>query len=281
MLNNLRFYLPLATFVVLTTNLAWGQQSLSGKLYDQGVNAYFAGRYSEAEAALSESLADNSQDPRTYYFRALSLLRQGRIEEARGDMFTGALLEAQSPRRFAVGSALQRVQGSDRLMLEKCRRDARHDAVVQTSAVAPGSAIVTPPPTFQRPEPDAAVLRHRQVVPLEELLRPDGPRVSAGELAPLVAPLPPQASPGKPATAANTIPSPPVAPGSRVAAPPPAPANNPFEDDSQKAPAKVGPPPSPANLPATSPQATPSHPVPPSKAGAPSPGEVEDNPFGG
>src|SRR5262245_22599251 len=71
--------------------------------YGDGVHAYFRGNASRAEESLSSAMALNSQDPRYYYFRALSLLRQGRTAEARGDMQVGAALEAQRPGRFAVG----------------------------------------------------------------------------------------------------------------------------------------------------------------------------------
>ena len=58
------------------TALRARHKSRIAKLYDQGVNAYFAGGSCQADALLSEALTFNSQDPRAYYFRALSLLRR-------------------------------------------------------------------------------------------------------------------------------------------------------------------------------------------------------------
>ncbi len=133
--------------------------------YGDGVHAYFAGNASRAEQSLSSALVLNSQDPRIYYFRALSLLRQGRTAEARGDMLVGAALEAQRPNRFAVGTALMRVQGRDRLLLEQFRRQARLDA--GGNGASRGQAV-----SGEQPE----AVRERVVIPLDEYLRPGVPQ---------------------------------------------------------------------------------------------------------
>ena len=138
-------------------------------LYGQGVHAYFAGNCPQAESHLSNALEMNSQDPRTYYFRALSLLRLGRTAEARGDMMTGAALEAQRPNRWGIGAALERVQGYDRLLLEQFRRQARLAAALN-GGPSGGQAI-----TGRQPE----VLRERVVIPLDEYLRPGVPQPAA------------------------------------------------------------------------------------------------------
>lgn len=268
----------------LLAQAAWSQQPQVTKLYERGVNAYFAGRSGDAETALSEAIQWNSQDPRAYYFRALTLLRQGRSDEARGDMLTGAMFEAQAPRRFAVGAALERVQGSERLMLERYRRDARRDAIAQASG--PHSALpLATPTTFVQPEPDEAVIRQHRVVPLEELLRPEGPRPIAVEAPATPAPLPPQKAPEKsspPSTFAPPTVSVPPAPAPAVtpATPPAHPAANPFEDDSSKQPPAAPAPPT--ATPATPPQPAPSQPAPAAKPQATPPAAAdEDNPFGG
>lgn len=259
--------------VCCAAQLAWCQQPPAGKLYEQGVNAYFAGRCGEAEAALSEAIQWNSQDPRAYYFRALSLLRQGRIDEARGDLLTGATLEAQAPHRYGVGTALERVQGGNRRLLEKYRREARRDVVVQASATSVQPPIVAPS-TFMAPEPDAAVIRQHRVVPLEELLRPEGPRAITPERAASASAASPQESTGKSPAPAKVAPAVPALPEGKTAAPPATAASNPFEDDSTKTPAET-----PAPKAVT--PATPTQPVPPAKPEAAPPTEVEENPFGG
>lgn len=229
--------------------------------YEEGVNSYFAGRACDAESHLSTAIQFNSQDPRAYYFRALSLLRQGRIDLARGDMLTGATLEAQQPNRYSIGSALERIQGPHRLMLEEFRRQAR-------LAAAPGSSapittgVTAPNSTFREGEAD--VIREKRFVPLEELLRPEGPRTIAVEppAEPATRPaVPPQ--PGRPTFVPDAKPEAPVVPQQ--------PEKDPFADDSA----------SPAAPPSATPPATP--PTPPQEAPKPAtpPASEPENPFGG
>jgi hypothetical protein len=247
-------------------------------LYDEGVNAYFSGRASQAETCLSEAIQANSQDPRAYYFRAFSLLRQGHVAEARGDMLVGAMLEAQSPHREPIGTALERIQGCDRLMLEEFRRNARRNVAVPAAATSglPSSATATPTPSPLDYAPE--MLRERRVVPIDELLRPGGPQSVVENPATNATPLPPQnAGPesGKKAEQPNP------APGSE---------KDPFADDSAKPATESTPPPAatpvtpPQTAPATPPQATPATspqtgPAPPAPT-TPS-DKKDDNPFGG
>jgi tetratricopeptide (TPR) repeat protein len=169
------------------------------RLYGQGVNAYFAGRSNEAESYLSQALALDAEDPRIYYFRALSLLRLGRLDEARGDMMAGASVEAQHPQRFAVGRALERVQGGHRLMLERYRWEARSRQVALKPA-QPGQRVGRPRP--QITSHDEHVLRQRVVIPLDQLLASGTPQpLSAEQLsrrtrqALEARPIPPQPAP--------------------------------------------------------------------------------------
>src|SRR5262245_30987500 len=87
----------------------------SNASYSRGVDAYYAGRVAESEMLLGQAGAETPDDPRPHYFRALSLLRSGRGDEARAEMMIGSQLEAQHPGRYPVGKSLERVQGSDRL----------------------------------------------------------------------------------------------------------------------------------------------------------------------
>ena len=229
--------------------------------YEDGVNAYFAGRSGDAESYLSAAIEANSQDPRAYYFRALSLLCQGRTDLARGDLLTAATLEAQQPHRYSIGSALERIQGPRRLMLEEYRRQARLAAAPASSIPAATGATV-PNPTFREGEAD--VIREKKYVPLEELLRPEGPRAIAVEppTEPATRPVvPPQ--PGQP----NIVPD---AKTETPPATPPQPEKDPFADDSA---APAAPSTSPPPTPPTPPQDAPKPATPPA-------GEAE-NPFGG
>jgi hypothetical protein len=84
-------------------------------------------------------------------------------------MASGADLEAAHTNWYAVGAALQRVQGSDRLLLEKYRGEARLKAAQQRTEADRIRAE-------QLTAPDADAVRQRVVIPLDELLRPEGPQ---------------------------------------------------------------------------------------------------------
>jgi hypothetical protein len=253
----------IGAWMCLATSMAQGQYPQAARFYEQGVNSYFAGRSGLAEMYLSRAIEFGSQDPRTYYFRAFCLLRHGRCAEARGDMFTGAQLEAQYPNRYAIGSALERIQGHDRLVLEEIRRDAR-----ATIGTASPPAAVVPGQLQTAPAGDAGVLRQQRVVPLEELLRPGGPQSVPVEPPAEAPPIPPQAVP------------PAAPPGQPSARPAPA-EENPFGDDPgvtapEAAPPATTPPQATSPQPAvTPPQETP-QPTPPA-----TPPAAEENPFNG
>lgn len=202
-----------------------GRDSASA-LYGQGVHAYFAGRSNEAESCLSRALELDAHDPRFYYFRALSLLRLGRVDEARGDMLAGAAREAQQPGRFAVGGALQRVQGRHRLLLEQYRGQGRLDAA--TAGDDLGRAR-----SQQVSDRDTGVLRQKVVISVDEFLRPGGPQ--------------PHSEGDEAGRAAGSLQSGGVAPPSAGDARP-APArtrDNPFRDDPGRQPSDAVPQPVP------------------------------------
>jgi hypothetical protein len=226
--------------IAVTSFIASAQEfGAADTLYSSGVQAYFGGRPAEAEASLSSLLRVDPNDPRAFYFRALSLMQQGREDEARSDMEIGAQMEARSPNRFDIGKTLERVQGSTRLVLEQYRSQARVTAGMN-------------PPRAPVRAPDAAVLRERRVVPLEAFSREGIPQ---SFVVPLTVP-------------AKTAPvaAPPKAADNGKAAPP-GPAN-PFADD----PAEVAP--SKASPKTALPKAAPPK-VPPAKAAAPVPPQVE------
>lgn len=224
-------------------------------LYSDGVQAYFCGRCGEAESLFSSAAGLDPNDPRAFYFRALSLMRQGREDEARSDMEIGAEIEARFPNRFDIGKALERVQGGNRLLLEQYRRQARQ------------AALANPPLGAVR-APDAGVLRERRIVPLDEFSREGIPQSFVA----------PQAPP-------ETFAAPPATTKSRTAAPTApataAPPTNPFGDDTT-APASKSQPtsPLPKAAPKTPPAAAPIPPAPKaSTQPAPKPSDEKENPF--
>jgi hypothetical protein len=144
----------------------WNNASLQ---YGRGAHAYFVGQDDLAEKYLSRAIESNPSDPRAYYFRAMSRLRRGQEAEARADMLAGATVEARAPSRYPVGTALERVQGQNRLLLESYRRQARLDEAASRDE----RARTRYEQTVDR-EPE--ILRRPVEVPMEELLDPGKPQ---------------------------------------------------------------------------------------------------------
>jgi hypothetical protein len=97
--------------------------------YGQGVHAFHAGDYQRSYDDLSQAIVAGTQDPRAYYFRGLAALRLGRLDEAEADFSSGAEREMNQSGDWRVGRSLERVQGVDRLRLERHRSRARITAL--------------------------------------------------------------------------------------------------------------------------------------------------------
>ena len=96
------------------------------EFYGQGVHAYFAGEYKDALENLSAAADGDSDDPRVYYFRALTLIQLDRAAEAQDDFIKGADYEiADANQIYPVSKSLERIQGRTRLKLERHRAKAR------------------------------------------------------------------------------------------------------------------------------------------------------------
>lgn len=95
------------------------------RTYGSGVHAYFVGDYDRSYDDLTAAIEAGSQDPRTRYFRGLAALRLGRLDGAEADFSEGADLEARALGGWPVSRSLERVQGPDRLRLERHRSRAR------------------------------------------------------------------------------------------------------------------------------------------------------------
>ena len=109
-----------------TTSQVRAQDPLLAELYGQGVHAFFAGDYDQAHEMLTTAIEQGSTDPRAYYFRGLTYGRLGRPDEAVLDHKKGSELEASGTQRiYPVGRSLQRIQGKERLALERYRQVAR------------------------------------------------------------------------------------------------------------------------------------------------------------
>jgi len=143
--------------------------------YGQGVQAYFSGDTAAAEPMFAEAMSRNLKDPRPFYFHGLSLLRQGRSDEARSDFMIAASLEARSRNAFPVGKSLERVQGADRLLLEQYRWQGRAADGATVSSVAQVNASPGRVPTLPA---ETRAMRQQLSVPLDRLVQP----VSLSEL---------------------------------------------------------------------------------------------------
>ena len=184
-------------------------------LYGHGVQAYFAGDFDAAADYLSRAIGSNPQDPRAYYFRGLSLLRLGDSSEGSAEFQAGAAAEARQPNRYAVGSALLRVQGGDRLLLEKYRRLAREQYALERQQI-----IQVRYEQMRRQEEH--VLRQKVAVPLDQL-------VPADEARSLLSDGGPAATPAAQPPAATAAPVAAPAPAAGGVAPPM--GEDPFADD--------------------------------------------------
>lgn len=95
------------------------------RLFGAGVHAYFSGDYVRSHADLTAVVEAGCQDPRAFYFRGLSALRLGMCGDAEADFAAGASLESDPLANWPVSQALERVQGAERIALERHRARAR------------------------------------------------------------------------------------------------------------------------------------------------------------
>lgn len=140
------------------------------QFYGSGVHSYYERDYFEALAALSQAIDGGTKDPRAYYYRGLSHMQLGDSTSAARDMKKGAQLESADVNQFyPVGRSLERVQGRQRVQLERYRaqaraemryrqmkRDAaRYEQRRRAEAQVLRSVPVGPPPAPLRPAPGA------------------------------------------------------------------------------------------------------------------------------
>lgn len=95
------------------------------RAYGAGVHAYFSGDAQRAYDDLTQAIEAGTRDPRAWYFRGLAALKLGRLDEAEADFSTAATRETEAGGDWAVSRSLERVQGHDRLALERHRVRAR------------------------------------------------------------------------------------------------------------------------------------------------------------
>ena len=166
-----------------------GDESLAvANAYGVGVHAYFDCDYQGSYDAMTAAIEAGTSDPRAYYYRGLAAAKLGRDSEVEADFAEGANREATTAGSMAISRSLERVQGADRLRLEKFRARARVAAVQRDQAatrsrysgidVAPTDVLRSrrPAPISAPPEPVPPPAPKRKADPsTEDVRRPQRP----------------------------------------------------------------------------------------------------------
>jgi len=122
--------------VVVSTSCGVAQEDLINELYGRGLHEFYSKNYEEAHKHFTASIEQGSRDPRCFYFRGLAYARLGRPDESTADIKRGAEIElANTELLVSVSQSLQRVQGNDRLAIEKERAAARLEASRKAKAL--------------------------------------------------------------------------------------------------------------------------------------------------
>ena len=254
----------LVCMLIVGTGITNAQSPVLDQVYGRGVHLFYAGQLAESYEILSSAITAGSHDPRTFYFRGLAAAASGRQHEAETDWREGAKYEMSGTTTVSVGHALQRIQGSTRLELERIRQLVRLE--MRANDVAKSKA------------------RYQELKAVEpDVLRGAGARPPAATTRPATRP----ATPANPSTPETNI------FGDGAAAPMSVgeprvdsadPLGNPFGDDATTA-NPSGAPATPAETPAADAFGTPATPATPDPFGAPAAEGAapmtEPNPFGG
>ena len=190
--------------------------------YGAGVHAYFDGDYQGAYDALTAAIEAGSMDPRAYYYRGLASIKLGKSDdEINGDFSEGSTRETMGRGGLSVSRSLERVQGRDRMRLEKYRQRARVAAVQRDEAATRQRYIDVQdraPDVLRRRVPEIAAPAE-PVVPPAAKPRAQAPRPAAGT---------PKAAAPRPAPAPRGAAEPADDP---FADPTPRPGDDPFGDE--------------------------------------------------
>lgn len=108
---------------------SFSKERTAEDLYGKAVHAFFAKDYAAAKTFLLET-EKLGGDPRPCFFLGLTHWRLGEKDAAESAFKTAARLEWESrnARDYDVSGAIARIQGNERLMLEKYRQNAEKTA---------------------------------------------------------------------------------------------------------------------------------------------------------
>ncbi|MDO5552842.1 MAG: hypothetical protein Q4G68_03695 [Planctomycetia bacterium] len=126
-LSRTLFLCVAATVALVLIGTSFSNAQEAGQTaYSKGLDAFMNGRYSEALSPFEESLQANPSDPRVGFFIGICLTRMGDAEAGSAWFRKAADLENTADGRlFNVNSALKRVQGEERIVIEDIRRESR------------------------------------------------------------------------------------------------------------------------------------------------------------
>lgn len=125
--------------LLFATISVWSSAANSNELSDS-ITAFHRGDYPSALSGFGELASAGSKDARVYYYRGLIYLRQRNPGAAAQDFEAAMHLEAAGQGQ-QVGESLQRVQGHERLVIEKYRAMARLASRNRTQPVAPTARV--------------------------------------------------------------------------------------------------------------------------------------------
>lgn len=152
----------------LLVEISSAQSQYLTEIYGNGVHAFFRCEKFEALEQFDLAINNGLQDPRVYYFRALINLELGDCFRAEEDIRTAVMFELRGLGTFDIGRALERVQGPERLELERLRLLARLELSRQFDTDEPPMA-----PDGMLPGRDRSMTIPDSPFTLDEQLRPD------------------------------------------------------------------------------------------------------------
>jgi hypothetical protein len=125
----------IAIVVLAFCGRAIADEMVLEQIYGSGVHAFNDGDLAAASDAFTAAIKGGTNDPRAYYFRALTFIRLGREQDAKADFEKGAALEAVDASNVSlVSRSMERVQGRQRQMLEQYRTIVRAAALERKEA---------------------------------------------------------------------------------------------------------------------------------------------------
>jgi hypothetical protein len=173
--------------------------------YGTGVHAFYSGDLNRSIADLTSAIDGGTSDPRAWYYRGLAAWRLGRFDEAEADFREGAERETSTIGSWPVSRSLERVQGTERLRLERYRTRARVAALERDRALIRRRYV-----EIEDAQPE--VLRQRRPLPAtpadDGVFAAPAERVPAPAAAPVEEPAEPAAEPALPAEAPEPADSP-------------------------------------------------------------------------